>query len=174
MPVGITLPSCSSTVRLNAAESKSDGVELEVQARLTENFQLDFSVSYGEATLTEDAVNIGVKGDNLPGSADYNISVGMEYGFILAGYETFIRGDYAYIGEYYHNVAETGEASGGYGQLNLKTGISVNAFNIDLFVNNLTNQDDFTWVESVLEAFGSSRAYRLQPRTAGLNVSYQF
>ena len=95
----------------------------------------------------------------------------MEYDFTLAGSDAFVRGDYAYIGEYYHNVAETGEASGGYGQLNLKTGISVNSFDIDLFVNNLTNEDDFTWVESFLEGFGASRAYRLRPRTVGLNVA---
>ena len=52
----------AATVRLNAAESKSEGVELEVQARLTEHLQLDVSASYGEATLTEDAENLGEKG----------------------------------------------------------------------------------------------------------------
>jgi len=174
MPVSISLPSCSGTVRLNAAESKSEGVELEVQARIAENLRLDISASYGEATLTADANNIGVKGDNLPGSADFNMSVGMEYDFTLAGADAFVRGDYAYIGEFYHNVAETGEASGGYGQLNIKTGITVNAFDIDLFINNLTNEDDFTWVETTQVNFFGNSAYRLRPRTMGLNIAYQF
>ena len=174
MPISIDLPSCGSKTRLNAGESKSEGVELEVQARLTEKFQLDFSASYGESTLAKDQINLGEKGDNLPGSADFNISIGLEYSFILAGSEAFVRGDYAYISEYYNTVTvdETDIAAGGYGQLNLKTGTNFNAFDIDLFVNNLTNENDFTAVNA--EYGGSNRAYRLRPRTVGLSVAYQF
>ena len=136
---------------------------------------LEVSASYGEATLTEDAENLGVKGDNLPGSADFNTTVALQYDFTLDGRDAFARIDYAYLSEYFSSVAETGEGSGDYGLVNFKAGINVNAFDIDLFVNNLTNEDDFTWVESFLTGFGDhNRAYRLRPRTVGLNVAYQF
>ena len=124
MPLFITpVPGCSFQV--NAAESKSEGVEIEVQAILTESLQLDVSASYGEATLTEDSGAIGDKGDDLPGSADFNMSLGLEYGFALAEYPSFVRFDYNYQSEYYGNTDGSGQAAGGFGQLNLKAGMTV-------------------------------------------------
>lgn len=175
IPVNFALPSCSNFVILNAGKSKSEGIELELLARLTDEFSLDVRTSYGNAELTEDASNIGVKGDDLPGSADFNFSAGLEYRFTLAGYEGFARMDYAYMGEYYNRIIETGVPAGGYSQVHLKTGITVNNLNIDLFVNNLTDADDLTWVEEVSNRFTlSNRAYRLRPRTIGLNFGYHF
>ena len=161
----------------NVGKSKSEGAELEVKTRLADNFQVDFGISYGEATLTEDAAGLGDNGDNLPGSGDFNFSLGLQYDFKVADSIAFVRSDYSYISEYYHNFAEdkidsSTPASGGFGQLNLKSGVVINSIAIDLFVNNLTNADDFTWVEA---QFGTvSRAYRLRPRTIGMNLSYEF
>ena len=53
MPVTLS-PPCNVNVRINAGESKSEGIELELQASLTERLHLSMSASYGEATLTED------------------------------------------------------------------------------------------------------------------------
>ena len=172
MPVTVTLPSCGSTVTLNASESVSEGVELDFQMALSDKLQLDFSASYGEAELTQDAENLGVDGDPLPGSADFNTSIGIEYQFAINGLDSFSRLDFTYVGDYYHNLAEAGQASGGYSLLNLKTGINVNEnIDLDIFVNNLTNSDDFTWVETIL---GADRGYRLRPRTIGISLGYQF
>ena len=124
--------------------------------------------------MTEDAPNLGSKGDNLPGSADVNASAALDYAFTISGHDAFVRGDYSYIGEYFHNIAETGDASGGFSTVNVKAGISINNFDVDLFVNNLTNADDFTWVETSFQAVGSNRGYRLRPRTIGLNIGYSF
>ena len=174
MPVSLPLPSCGGLVTLNSGDSKSEGVEVEIQTQLADNLQLDIGMSYGEATLTEDAENLGNSGDNLPGSSDFNASVGMEYRFNIAGYDAFTRADYTYISEYYNNIASNGQAAGGYSQINLKAGIIVNALELDLFVKNVTNADDLTWVESTLGGFGARRAYRLRPRTLGLNLAYRF
>lgn len=86
------------------------------------------------------------------------------------------RIDYAYISEYYNTVDEIGEAAGGFGQVHVKTGITLNQVDIDLFVNNLTDADDFTWVDSSsnFTRRGISRAYRIRPRTIGLNIGYRF
>ena len=46
---------------------------------------------------------------------------------------------------------------------------------MDIFVNNLTNDDGLTWVENTAVTAGAdSNAYRIRPRTIGLNLSYQF
>lgn len=175
LPVVVT-PAGTCAFLDNAGEAKSEGVELEIQAHLAENLQMDISASYGEATLAEDALNLGGrKGDNLPGSSDYNISLGLQYGFTLAQYSGFARIDYTYISEYYNSFSESGKPAGGFDQINFKTGINLDQINLDLYVNNLTNDDGLTWVESVNVAVsGINRANRIRPRTIGLNLSYDF
>ena len=175
MPVTI-IPPCQFGTVVNAGKSKSEGVEFEVKTSINDSLKVNLGASYNEATLSEDipnALGFGSKGDNLPGSADFNISLGLEYHTFLAGHEAFVRGDYAYTSDFYNNFAETGEAAGGYGLLNLKAGIALKQVDVSLFVNNLTNVDDFSWVES-LGGVLSQRAYRLRPRTLGLNVGYRF
>ena len=177
IPVQIGL-ACASAIVANAGESKSEGVELESQILLTENLRMDISFSYNDATLTEDALGLGagaIKGADLPGSADFNMSLGGEYKFLIADSEAFVRVDYAYIGEYFSDFSSSGQNSGDYGTVNLKVGATIDQFSIDVFANNLTNADDFTWTENILSQLtGASRAYQLRPRTIGLNIGYQF
>ena len=168
IPVSYVAP-CALFSTLNGGQSTSEGIEFEVVAHLTESLITDFSVSYNDAVLEED-IPLASKGANLPGSADINARIGLQYDFAFMGNEAFIRGDYSYVGEYYNDFAETGNASGDYGEINVSAGISLEQVNVDLFVKNLTNEDEFTWVEAVL----SGPAYRLRPRTIGLNVSYNF
>ena len=67
------------------------------------------------------------------------------------------------------------QPSGGFGQLNLKAGMGFDDIDVDIFINNLTNADELTWVESFLTgAVGTRRAYQIRPRTIGLNLSYKF
>ena len=55
--------------RNECGKAVSEGVEVEIQTLLADSVRLDFSASYGEATLDE-TNSLGEKGDNLPGSAD--------------------------------------------------------------------------------------------------------
>jgi outer membrane receptor protein involved in Fe transport len=166
-------------VFLNVGKSKVEGVELEVQTQLSESLVLNFGSSYIESTLAEDAESLGgVKGEDLPGSAGFNLNLGLEYQFNVGEYDSFVRADYAYVDDYPHafksRIVEGDPVAGGYSLVNLKAGVEINAINLDLFVNNLTNANDFTWVDNISNRLGSQRAYRIKPRTVGLNVSYQF
>ena len=176
IPVQTTL-ACAFGAIINAGESKSEGVEIEAQFLLSDSLRLDVSASYNDTVLTDDAPGLGagaVDGADLPGSADINLSVGLEYGFTLANADSFVRLDYAYIGEYFSNFTETGQNSGDYNTLSLKFGATFDQFTTDIFINNLTDADDFTWTEGVYSQFGFSRAYQLRPRTIGLNLGYHF
>ena len=176
IPVSIGLL-CTGSALLNAGESQSRGFEIESQFVLSEQFSLDISASYNESELTEDATGLGagaVDGAPLPGSADLNITAGLEYAFVLEGFDAFVRFDYSYIGEYYGNFTETGQNSGDYSLLGLKVGADFGQLSSDLYINNLTNADDFTWNETFFGQFGFSRGYQLRPRTIGLNLRYQF
>ena len=53
----------------------------------------------------------------------------------------------------------------------MSAGITLDQFNIELFAHNLTDEDAITSV-GVLNP--DNRAFRLRPRTVGLNVGYQF
>ncbi len=160
---------------INAGESVSEGAELEMRWYLADYLHLDLSTSYSESKLAKDQTGLGNKGDDLPGSADFNFSAGLEYSFNLAGYDAFARVDYAYLSEFEAFIGQddTAPMSGGYGQVHLKSGINLGKLNLDLFVKNLTNEDDITWVSSWPTTPGLT-AYRLRPRTIGLNFNYQF
>ena len=83
--------------------------------------------------------------------------------------------DYAYVGEYYNNVKETGTPAGDFSQVHVKVGSTIGQVDVDLFVNNLTNDDGLTWVEDSFQRFSGTRpAYQIRPRTIGLNLSYSF
>lgn len=171
IPVSVTT-GCLRTV--NAGKAQSKGVEVELSARVTDNLKLDISASTVDATL-EETSSIGNKDDDLPGSADYNASMGIEYSYTVAGYPSFARLDYAYVGEYYNNVQKIGTSAGDFSQLHLKVGAQIGQLNVDLFVNNLTNEDGLTWVESLVSTLSTSnRAYRIRPRTIGMNIGYRF
>ncbi len=176
LPVSVNLAvtGCGS-YKVNAGESISEGFELESRLHLTDNLRLDVGASYNEAKLKGNS-SIGNDGDELPGSADINYRAGLEYAFDLSGHDAFARIDYAYVGEYdtYINQPDSIPSSGDYTQIHLKAGASFGKAAVDLFVKNLTNADDITWVESYYGKGSAPRAFRLRPRTIGLNFSYRF
>ena len=103
--------------------------------------------------------------------------LGAHYDFTLAGYDSFARLDYTYMSEFYTTIDESASfaPAGGFGQFNIKTGIAFDQFAVDVFVNNLTNDDGLTWTDSILNfAPDVQRASRIRPRTMGVNLSYQF
>ena len=176
IPVQTTL-ACGFAAIINAGESKSEGLELESQLLLTNSMRLNLGASFNEATLTEDAPGLGagaIDGADLPGSADFNFFAGLEYEFTISNNKAFARIDYSYVGEYFSNFSEMGQNAGNYSMVNVKTGASFDNLNVDLFINNLTNTNKYTWTENFFSQFGFSRAYQLRPRTIGLNLRYRF
>ena len=87
----------------------------------------------------------------MPGSSDFNATLGIQYDFSLANNSSFARIDYSYISEYFNSVGSgAGQTpAGGFGQLNLKVGTQFDQISADIFVDNLTNNDGLTWVETV-------------------------
>ena len=180
IPVSVNLGNngaASCLVDFNAGKAVAEGIELEFQSRVTENLHVDISASYGETTLSGDS-DLGNDGDNLPGSSDFNATLGIQYDFSLANNSSFARIDYSYISEYFNSVGSgTGQTpAGGFGQLNLKVGTQIDQVSADIFVDNLTNNDGLTWVETVFSGIVTdvTRANQIRPRTIGLNLRYQF
>ena len=172
LPVSVNTLVCPETVRVNAGSARSQGFEIESTYQFNESLRLSLGGAYANVELTEDAPELSaLSGDRLPNSPDYSANLGLMYDFELGGHASYVRGDYAYVGGFYNQIGEIGEKAGDYGQLNMSAGIALNQFNIELFANNLSNEDALT---SVTTLFPDTRAYRLRPRTIGMNVNYQF
>jgi hypothetical protein len=132
---------------------------------------LDFSAGYLKGELTKDAPGLGVDGDRLPGIPNYNATLGLQYDYRFREHDAFLRGDLATVGGFYNNLREEGQEIGDYTTLNLAAGMQLGKFDVQLFINNVTNSDAATWIDQ-RPTFPS--AYRLRPRTAGLSLRYTF
>ena len=160
--------SCGFGTSLNAGGALSQGVELETSYSLSNSLRVDFSVAYNDAELDTDASGLGSKGDRLPLSPRSNASLGLEYTFELAGYDSFFYANYAYVGGYYENLQETGIEMGDYDKLSLRAGITINQLDIELYGTNLTESNEF------VGSTGPFGGYRISPRQIGLDFHYKF
>jgi iron complex outermembrane receptor protein len=169
-PITLTAD-CGFFVAYNAGEAETRGVELEGSAQLSEHWRLDFSVGYLKGELTADAPGLGLDGDRLPGSPEYTASLGLQYDFLLHSHSSFIRGDLATVGGYYNNLQQDGPEAGDYTTLNLAGGMQLGHWDLQVFMQNVTNSSAATWISPFTE-YGS--AYRLRPRTTGFSLRYAF
>jgi outer membrane receptor protein involved in Fe transport len=133
---------------VNGDNARSQGIELEVQAAITNNLSASVGGSYTDAKLTEDFIRanfVGQKGDRLP--------------LVPIGPNT-------YSTNFQH--------LGGFTTLNAGVGFQASKeLKLRLYCNNLTNQSGITtW--SVARQPEQSTEYVTRPRTAGVNVTYSF
>ena len=169
---------CQTSITANAGEARSQGIEIEAVYQITQNLQVNAGGAYIDAELTAidpDVAGTFFAGDRLPGAPRSSINVGLEYSLEIGGYDAYIRGDYAYTGEYFGAAGETGglvnPAVGDYGQLDMSAGITLDQFTLELIAKNLTDEEGLLYASS-LGLRGET--YRLRPRTIGLSASYQF
>lgn len=179
VPVRVVPPlppaGCGIGYVTNAGEAVSEGVELEANFQITNTIRVDVGGSWIHAQLAKDAPAVpAVKGNRLPGSAEVNVNLGLQYEFQIAGHEAFVRADSIYVGSFYGNLQESPTTkAGGYVKLDASARVAIRDLSIDLFVNNLTNDDAFTfhWDTATTAPF---YGYRLRPRTIGLRLGYTF
>ncbi len=158
----------------NAGEAMSTGAELQGSLQLTHGLRVDFGASYTDAELTADAPALNAfDGDRLPGSPKVVANLALQYDFSLASVDAYTRLDGAYTGTFYGNLQQSPlTKSGGYTRINLRTGAHLLGVDAELFVNNLTNVDEFAWrgLTNTLAGFG----YIPRPRTIGMQLGYKF
>ena len=82
-----------------------------------------------------------------------------------------MRGDYAYVSEFYNLIAEEGLRAGDYSQVNLSAGITIDSrILLEISGQNLTDNKGLTHGAGGPE----NRAYQLRPRTIGMRATYRF
>ena len=172
IPIGIANADATCLASQNAGKARSQGLEVETTYQMTDSFVMELGLSYVNAELVEDAGALGDDGDRLPGAPKFNGNLSLTHNFSFQGYDAYLRGDYAYVGGFYNNLQEVGVEAGDYHEFNASAGIEIGSVSVVVSGKNLTGADDLTWVNSVVSA--DSRAYRLRPRTLGVDVTYNF
>ncbi len=180
----------SMPITVNGNDARSRGLEVAVQNRIGERWQLSTTYAYTDAKLTDDAPGLvdgadAVDGDRLSGTPEHQGSVYLGYfrplanGLMLeAGYGfTFSSDVYTKVG-----LRNDGEVLGGYTVHNLSVGLSRDNWSATLFADNLTDKfaetgvrQDPSFIRNV-NGFDLRRYYRnvLRPRSVGLEFRYRF
>lgn len=176
MPVNIrpgTTP-CTFAYLANAGEALSEGVEFQAMFQMTDALRLDLGGSWIDARLTEAVPAIGAtRDDRLPGSPEVNANLGLQYAFQVAGYDTFLRADSIYVGDFYGNLQGTPTTKAGdYMKVDTSARMEIGQLSVDLFVRNLTNENEFTYRGPT--GSGQFFGYRMRPRTIGVQLGYSF
>lgn len=164
------VPDCGFGTLINAGKARSTGAELESSILVTRGLRMDLGLSFIDAELAEDNAILGTRGTRLPGSAKFNSHVSLQYDFPLpGGRAAFVRGDYTRVGGFRNDIAGAFAEAGDYGKVDLRAGMNLGTYDIEVFATNLTNENALTAVEE-----DPNFAYRMRPRTVGAQLRYRF
>jgi len=181
------LLACGFPFTANAGAARSQGVEIDIDARVTDGLTLELSGGYDDAKFTETVPGVLFQsGDRVPQvpresaqfDADYHFPIGAD----LVG---FAHADYRYVGNSWStNNATTNPATGrvvplirpAYRIADLRGGVRYGRTEYAVFVKNLTNEianlSDTNAIS--LQAIGESRVAVSPPRTVGVEFRYRY
>jgi outer membrane receptor protein involved in Fe transport len=163
----------------NAGTARSTGFELGSGYQVTPNLNVNLTLTYTDAHLTEDAPGVGGKnGDQLPISprwagsltADYRRHMGESASVVVGGayrYRDMIVNEFS------------GAAAAGalpirpQNVVDLYTGLELQSFTLRLYGKNVFNNKSYSGLMYVSDP-QNAKFVPIQPRTFGLSLDYQF
>ena len=163
----------------NIGKARVEGLELEVDYRLSEYLSFGVNYAYTDTTLEEDVPGENAfKGDRLPGSAKHVHSLFIDYVRpITDEMDVDVRFTQRYIGDRVTvlgggEAAQKASITPSYDTTDLKVGVRhANGIEASLFANNIFNNIGITWREATPLY---ERLRITSPRVVGLNVGYKF
>jgi iron complex outermembrane receptor protein len=157
--LAVATPGCGPTYNRNAGTARSQGFDVQGQARVARGLVVSFSAGYTDAKYTQGATGpaplngsaaapIVLAGQPLP-VPKWQVNLGAQYDFDLSKIPFYVRADYQYTGKYVSGVpaglpgytpdtVQTGVVA----QVNARVGGTFNGFDINLFMNNVFNSGD--------------------------------
>jgi len=154
--VNYNLPTCNFSYVVNSGAARSQGFDLQAQAKVFAGLTLSAQVGYTDAKYTEALTSpapanalLILKGDRLP-APKWSLNLGAQYDFHFGGnYDAYIRGDYQYASAY---PSTFGPGSTGYrpdqytspstDYVTMRAGIRRDRLELSVFANNLLNSTD--------------------------------
>lgn len=168
------------TVVTNASSATIQGIEVDVQAFITQNLSLRANIGYldteydGFSYVDLDGATVDLSALEFRRAPDFTGSLDVTYEWDTAGGEAWIRGAYHFIGEHFTNVTNSPELENDAQHL-VTASVNYamnNGLQFSLFGRNLTDEDGYSHGYDVagLWSYAATRA----PRTYGFEVQYNF
>lgn len=185
----------------NAEEASAQGLELELAALLTENLTWTFSVGYIDAEFDDYdnailkgndsngfANEVNVSGKPLPRTPEWSFHTSLEYGFEVAGMDSFVRADVIYVDDTLSDIEAVGSLVGqtnsgaafnlpsfpyqidSYEVVNFSAGFEGEQFRVAAFIKNAFEEDYYTGTSDNFGAAG----IRLRPHHRELGVKFTY
>jgi iron complex outermembrane receptor protein len=168
------IPGESSTGFItNGGKAHTRGVEMDFEARPTENWLFNLGAAWVEAETDEEFQ--GPEGQRLPNVPRYTANAGVEYSFPLGSLQGSLRADYSYRDGSYGDLPNRGSGdplsnySGSYGLANARFGIDGSRWSVVAYCDNLADSDGSSF--SFLDPEGIDQVYRVRPRTYGIKAT---
>jgi iron complex outermembrane recepter protein len=167
----------------NIGDGYSRGLELELEALLTQHLSAHLDYTYDQTKFTSInplfAANASftptTPGGPLPGTPLNSIAGGFEYGHVA-----FVGGEWRFaINAHYQSsvlpaLSETSPPVRGFTMLNTRLSYARSHWVATLFCNNVTNTLGITSYQDPAQFGNRAQAIISQPRTIGLTVGYSF
>ena len=166
------------TVVENASSATLQGVEVDIQAFISENLSLRGNIgyldsSYDDFTYEGIAGPVDLSGLDFRRAPDWTGSLDATYEWDIGKGSAWVRGAYHYIGEHFVNVSNSPELENDAQNLiDASVNYSIDAFTFSVFGRNLTDEDGYIHGYDVagLWSYAASRP----TRAYGLEVVYNF
>jgi iron complex outermembrane receptor protein len=171
----LRLASCGYVITANAGNARSQGGELEINARLSDAFTLNVSGSVTDAHITKAAAGSSAKvGQKVLGVPDKSMSIGLDYFHAMDDNKNVFGSlNWNYTGKSYGNFTVTNSdyARPSYSVVNANLGMSFNDITLSLYVKNLLDDQTIIQKPSVLFI---TQGLTVWPRTVGVALSKSF
>jgi outer membrane receptor protein involved in Fe transport len=169
------------TLTYNIGQAQSDGLELDFNAMISENWSLTGGFSYIEAELSEDYFQssgleapTAAKGTALPRVPETKWNLSSRYTLDSGWY---MQASYIYTGESYNNLYDGGTVptkrykQKDYQILNAAVGLDLDTWRAEMYVRNLTDERGEVYRNAVN---WDDRIMTNRPRTLGVSMSMKF
>ncbi len=166
----------------NAGEAQIDGVEVDLRASLSDNWDVQVGGSYTKAELTKDQPAVdagedrGLSGNRIPNVPEFQGFASLSYKAELAIGELSVRGDLNYRGSSdirFDTSSANNFELGAYTLVNLRASLMMeNDWTVSLYAKNITDENaEFDAISSTQDPLAVVSA---RPRTFGINVRKGF
>lgn len=180
---------------VNGGKASTQGLEFELDSRLTDRLGVNIGYTYVDAQLDENALSptgavLAAKGNRLPGTPEHSVMAGLAYTVPVGNHASWISRVNGYyqsstensISQTYTRTSNSAEL-GGFQLWNLSTTYSTAQWDATLWAKNITNEEGVTglFTEAYMGTapdegyFGNgSKQFLSLPRTFGLSLAWRF
>ena len=167
----VDVPTCNDVYVINAGEASSDGVELEILARLMASWDLRFAVGFNRSEVDKTVPNSGIPaGAEIPLVPELTAAIASTNRFSFMGrHEGFFRIDWQYTAETETSLfPQFNVTQDDYHLVNLRLGAHSGRWTTTLFADNVFDEQASLLCCRIDGGYSINR-----PRTVGLRVSFR-